>query len=170
MKLYVMRHGPAEDQATSGQDADRALSPGGRERVRRVAEALVAGDEAPLHIVTSQLVRAVQTAEVVAVITGLSERGGTVDVRRELAPAGDAAGLARAFAREGQKRVLLVGHEPDLSSLAAALLGRFDGHFDKAMVVGIHLGADDVPARLRFVLDPKATPSFVRDLRGAIRG
>jgi phosphohistidine phosphatase len=156
MKLYVMRHGPAEDQSPSGQDADRALSASGRERVRRVAEALLGADEVPLQIVTSQLVRAVQTAEVVAVITELSDRGGSVEVRRELAPAGEAVALARSLAREGQKRVLLVGHEPDLSSLVSALLGRFDGDFEKAMVVGLTVGADGASARLRFVLDPKA--------------
>jgi phosphohistidine phosphatase len=153
-----MRHGPAEDQSPSGQDNDRALSVRGRERVRAVAGALVEADEAPLEIVTSQLARAVQTAEIVAIGTDLSARDGSVEVRRELAPGAEVPALAREIIRQGRDRVMLVGHEPDLSSLVAVLVGRFDGSFDKAMVVGLDVAtsAATTTARVRFVLDPKA--------------
>ncbi len=156
MKLYVLRHGPAEDQARSGVDGDRALSASGRERVRAVAKVLTEEDEAPAEIMTSPLVRAVQTAEIVAIATKLGDRGGTVSVQRELSPGGDAVALARRLASEGQKRVMLVGHEPDLSHLAEALLGgSFEHPFEKGMVVGLHLSSDSPRARLRFVLDSK---------------
>lgn len=156
MKLYVMRHGSAEDHTQSGFDGDRALTAAGRERVRHVGKALVDAGEQPLTILTSPLVRAVQTAEIVAFVTKLGEHGGTVAVRREIAPGGDAAGLARALLAEGAKRVMLVGHEPDLSALVSELLGSFDRPFDKAMVVGVHLPAGGGRVRLRFVLEPKA--------------
>ncbi|MBN9165380.1 MAG: histidine phosphatase family protein, partial [Myxococcales bacterium] len=74
MKLYVMRHGPAEDNAPTGRDEDRALTPAGRERTRAVARALLAADEAPLTIIASPLVRALQTAEIVAAVTDLEKR------------------------------------------------------------------------------------------------
>jgi len=77
-------------------------------------------------------------------------------VLRELAPGGDAPALARRLASGGQKRVMLVGHEPDLSTLAAALLGTFERPFDKAMVVALHVSTGPAPGRLRFVLDPKS--------------
>jgi len=158
MKLYLMRHGPAEDHADSGLDGDRALSLAGRERVRSVAKMLWTIDEAPSHIASSPLARAVQTAEIVAITCKLSARGGTVDVRRELSPgeAAEAVLIARRAAVEGKKRLLLVGHEPDLSSLAASLTGAFDLPFDKAMVVALQLPAEGGgKAHLRFVLDPK---------------
>jgi phosphohistidine phosphatase len=155
MRLYVMRHGPAEDQSPSGQDSDRALSIRGRQRVRAVAAALVEADETPLAVVSSQLARALQTAEIVAIGTDLASRDGSVEVRRELAPGAEVPALAREIVRQGRDRVMLVGHEPDLSSLVAALVGRFDGGFDKAMVVGLDVAAAGA-ARLRFVLDPKA--------------
>ena len=154
MKLYLMRHGPAEDTSPSGQDSDRSLSPSGRSRVRSVAKALVEFGEEPLAIISSQLVRAVQTAEIVAVATKLSERDGAVEVHREMAPGGEAFDLARSLARQGRKRVMLVGHEPDLSALLSALLGDFGEPFEKAMVVGIQLSSGGA-ARLRFVLNPK---------------
>ncbi len=156
MKLYVMRHGAAEDQSDSGADGDRALTAAGRERVRAVGEALVTAGEQPAHIVTSPLVRAVQTAEIVALATRLGERDGTVEVRRAVAPGGDAVRLVHQLASEGRKRVMLVGHEPDLSALVASLVGRFGRSFEKAMVVGVHVGAKAGDAELRFVLEPKS--------------
>ena len=149
-----MRHGTAEDQADSGIDADRPLSAAGRQRVHAVAEHLVHQGEDPLSVFTSPLVRAVQTAEIVALVTGLGDRGGTVDVRRDIAPDGNIVRLVHRLVVEGGKRVMIVGHEPDLSGLVSTLLGSFGGSFDKAMVVGVHLPSTGAP-KLRFVLDPK---------------
>jgi phosphohistidine phosphatase len=155
MKLYVMRHGAAEDHSESGADGDRGLTRAGRERVRSVAKALVDAKEEPFTIVTSPLVRAVQTAEIVALVTRLSERDGEVEVRRDIAPGGNAVRLVHKLASEERKRVMLVGHEPDLSGLVTALVGTFDRPFEKAMVVGVHIGASGGEATLRFVLEPK---------------
>ncbi|MFO0678953.1 MAG: phosphohistidine phosphatase SixA [Polyangiaceae bacterium] len=157
MKLYVMRHGPAEDVASSGRDSDRALTPSGRERVRVVAKALLDGDEAPMSIVSSPYVRALQTAEIVAGVTNLAERGGTVVTRREL-ESGRSVETQNAFVTElllaKKKRVMVVGHEPDLSLLVAQLVGHAPAlGMQKAMVVGLQL-RDGVPTKLRFVLHP----------------
>jgi phosphohistidine phosphatase len=156
VKLYVMRHGPAEESAPSGADGDRALTSSGRERVRGVAKALGAAGEGPLRIVTSPLVRAVQTAEIVAIVTKLADRGGSVEVHREMSPGGDAIRLVSRLAAEGAKRLMVVGHEPDLSSLVANLLGEFALPFEKAMVVALQPVAEGEHPRLRFVLDPKS--------------
>jgi phosphohistidine phosphatase len=155
MKLYVMRHGPAEEQSSSGVDGDRALTPSGRARVQAVAQTLSQLGEEPLLVLTSPLVRAVQTAEIVALVTKLGDREGTVEVRRGIAPGGDGASLAHALVAESRKRVMFVGHEPDLSELVGTFVGSFGRPFDKAMVVGIHLPSETGRGRLRFVLEPK---------------
>jgi len=157
MKFYLMRHGPAEDRADSGLDSDRALSAAGRERVRAVAKRLLDLEEAPTQIITSPLARSVQTAEIVAIASKLSARRGTVEVRRELSPGAGAEAvlLVRRTALEGGKRVLFVGHEPDLTAVVSTLVGGFHRPFDKAMVVGLQLPAEGGQARLRFVLDPR---------------
>jgi phosphohistidine phosphatase SixA len=108
-----------------------------------------------MHIATSPLVRAVQTAEIVALVTRLNDRDGTLEVRRDLAPGGDPVRLIHLLASEGKKRVLLAGHEPDCSGLVTSLLGAFGRSFDKAMVVGLHIPDQGAGARLRFILDPK---------------
>jgi phosphohistidine phosphatase len=152
MKLYVMRHGPAEDFAASGRDADRALTPSGRERVRAVAKLLRDKDEMPRVIVSSPLVRALQTAEIVAAELGLDH----VDTAHELAPAGDAVAFVRRMLASDRKRPMVVGHEPDLSALVSTLVDApFPHDMLKAMVVGVQLKTGE-KTHMRFVLDPKA--------------
>jgi phosphohistidine phosphatase len=108
MKLYIMRHGPAEDLAASGLDADRSLTADGRARVRSVAKALVQRDEAPVSILSSPLARALQTAEIVAAVTDVEGRGGRVEVRREIAPGGSMLELVDELRRATRRRVMLV--------------------------------------------------------------
>jgi phosphohistidine phosphatase len=152
MKLYLMRHGPAEDVAASGRDVDRALTASGRERVRRVADLLMAKDESPRAILSSPLVRALQTAEIVAAITNPPE---PLAIRREMAPGGDARSLVYELFNNGARRVMVVGHEPDISALAASLLGPlWTSGFEKAMVVSVRLH-EGISPELRFVLEPK---------------
>lgn len=178
-----MRHGPAEDNSPTGRDSDRALTPEGRERTRVVARTLLSADEAPLTIVSSPLVRALQTAEIVAAATDLEKRvreakdaggaPGAIEIRREMAPGGDALALVLELARSGRKRAMVVGHEPDLSALVARLVGRHpDQGMLKSMVVGVKLDSrpDDgavsrpegIACAFRFILDPK-TLSWQRD-------
>jgi phosphohistidine phosphatase len=170
VKIFVMRHSSAEDNADSGMDSDRALTPSGRDRARAVARLLHELGEEPLQIITSPLVRAVQTAEIVALASKLSDRDGTVSARRELSPGeGGGRALIASLAEAGGKRVMLVGHEPDLSELVTELApGAAPMSFDKAMVVGLYVGPHGEDARLRFVLDPRALKLTV-DERDSVR-
>jgi len=181
MKLYVMRHGPAEDDAPTGRDADRVLTPAGRERVRLVAEALELGGEAPFAILSSPLARALETAEIVAEVTHLARRAredekaqlagatGGVEIRRELGMGTEKLALLAEAVRAGRKRVMIIGHEPDLSMLVTSLTGSMpEGGMQKAMVVGVKLTADprvaglEFRSKARFVLEPK-TLTWHRD-------
>ncbi|HEU4406115.1 MAG TPA: phosphohistidine phosphatase SixA [Polyangiaceae bacterium] len=147
-----MRHGPAEDSALSGRDADRALTPNGRARVQRVAQELVRRSETPRLILSSPLVRALQTAEIVA---ALAEPEQGVTIHPALCPGGDCVRLVHDLLRQGARRVMVVGHEPDLSGLATTLVpGLGLGSLEKAMVVGLRLSEGAAPER-RFILSPK---------------
>jgi phosphohistidine phosphatase len=139
-------------------DSDRSLTASGRDRVRSVAKYLLELQEPPLQIITSPLVRAVQTAEIVALVTRLGDRQGHVEVRRELSPGGGGgAALVLSVESAGCKRVMLVGHEPDMSELTDTLASKGSPQpFEKAMVVGLSVGPGGDRARVRFVLDPKA--------------
>jgi len=157
-----MRHGPAEDEAADGLDSSRALTLPGRERVRNVAKHLAQLDEAPRLIVSSPLVRALQTAEIVATTIGVQM---PVEANRTLAPRGHAHDFVRECAAQNKKRMMVVGHEPDLSLLVGQLLDQpLQQGFMKGMVVGIHMPNEGGPCSLRFILDPK-TLQLLSDFR-----
>lgn len=159
MKIYIMRHGPAEDQAPTGRDFDRKLTVSGRARTELAVHELGRW-ERPKRVISSPLVRTVETAEVLIAVLGL---GFDLETRDELAPGGSAIGLLGELATQGAKRVIVIGHEPDVSSLAALLLPSWARGFDKAMIVGLKIDraslvqrtADAPPAKLRFVIDAK---------------
>jgi phosphohistidine phosphatase len=159
MKLYVMRHGPAEDHSPTGRDEDRALTASGRDRVRTVTQRLTHEKELPSRILSSGLVRAEETADIVAAAAGLK-----VETRVELAPNGHNLDLVAQLVSDGKDGPVLVGHEPDLSSLIEQLLRTpMPVPMDKAMVVALDVTPGPI-ATLRFILDPWPT-EIVHDHR-----
>ena len=123
LELLLLRHGIAE---LGSPDALRPLSPAGRQRTRAVVAALVQRQLRCDRLLSSPLRRAWQTAEL-AVAGGLAP---AIELAEPLAPGGEAwTWLQALVAREelvGQ-RLALVGHEPDLSTLATRLLGAQPG-------------------------------------------
>jgi phosphohistidine phosphatase len=122
-ELYIMRHGIAEERSAStvADDAKRQLTSEGKDKMREIASGLVrAGLEAD-WIVSSPLARAAQTAEIVADALGSKP---PLDFCEALRPGGDPEALITFLAkRSNRRRVLVVGHEPDLGELAARLIG-----------------------------------------------
>src|SRR5258708_590303 len=103
-----MRHGPAEEYAVTGGDSARPLTLSGRGRVKDVAQALLREGEAPRLIISSPLVRAMQTAEIVHHECKVAI---PIEVRKELAMGGRGPELVKEIVAAGGKRVMLVGHE-----------------------------------------------------------
>jgi phosphohistidine phosphatase len=120
MEVFLVRHGDAIARDGTS-DAFRPLTEKGRRRFRKTARSFARlGCEVEL-ILTSPLVRAVQTAEILA---GEVPHG-DVDVLEQLDPRFDAQELLRALRKRanGSGSVALVGHEPQISSVLAALAG-----------------------------------------------
>lgn len=122
MNLYLLRHGIAEEQAKSGgPDCERRLTDKGRRRVREIARAM-RGLKLEFDLVsTSPFPRARETAEIVTQVLGLKRR---LQTSEALAIPPSSARLIEQLraARPAPRSVLLVGHEPHLSSLASLLL------------------------------------------------
>jgi len=122
MRLYVMRHGPAEDRAPSGRDFDRALTFAGREVVARAARSLhEARSHAahPLRVLASPFRRARETAEIVAAAVSPAL---DVELHEDLgADAGLPLGLVAELAAAGAD-TLLVGHQPTVEALVRHLV------------------------------------------------
>jgi phosphohistidine phosphatase len=121
-ELYLVRHAIAAERGDDWpDDAKRPLTTTGVSRFREVVEGLAWLGVGLDEIYSSALVRARQTADLLS--AGL-EGQPPVRVLDELAPGHEPARLlAELGKRVKRRRVALVGHEPDLGELAAALLG-----------------------------------------------
>jgi phosphohistidine phosphatase len=122
MKLYLLRHGIAVDRIGGEikSDWERPLTNEGQEETKTVALALrKIGIKADL-IVSSPLVRAKQTADIVMEVLA---KGSEIQISEALAPGGLASDLYKFLKQFSQKdNIFLVGHEPDISRLAGNLL------------------------------------------------
>lgn len=151
MLLYVMRHGPAESHSGSGRDFDRRLTPTGRDRTLAVARELARRGDAPMRVISSPLVRARETAVLVA---STLTSGVAPEIRQELAPGGDAGSLIRELEAGPAATVLVIGHEPDVSSLTESLLGSSSLGFEAAMIVAMDVV--DTDGKKRFAIVPSS--------------
>ncbi len=118
MKIYFLRHGEADWPNWEGPDDDRPLTKKGRKEMRRVAEFLADLGVAPDLILTSPLPRSAQTAELASEplkMETITEPG--------LAPGFNVDELMKLLDKYKDKDVMLVGHEPDFSSVIQALSG-----------------------------------------------
>jgi phosphohistidine phosphatase len=119
MKIYLVRHGDAVSEEIAGSDRDRWLSMVGRQHARGLARLLRENGVEPDAILSSPLPRAVQTAERLA--DGLDYMG-MIETLRALEPSAQPRVAASEIATRG-RAVIVVGHEPNMSSLGALLLG-----------------------------------------------
>jgi phosphohistidine phosphatase len=120
MRIHLLRHGTAEDARPSGSDAERKLTEAGRDEIRRAAECALKGGFMPSLILSSPYVRAIQTAEIAAAVAGYR---GTIVRTDALVPSGSPTGVWDEIrARQNEPEILLAGHEPLMSQLAAYFL------------------------------------------------
>jgi phosphohistidine phosphatase len=158
VRVTLIRHAEAGDDAP--RDESRALTSRGRADARRLGRALARRGVRFTAIVTSPLVRAVQTAEIVAAATEYRGRMLATDVLQPEAAAGDVVaflatiGQQKADANSEVKSVALVAHEPILSAVAAALTGkgRYPG-LRKAEALRIRVPGGGVAGSLRWRID-----------------
>ncbi len=120
MRLLIVRHAEAVAAEVAGvPDRERALTPGGERRFRAAALGLARLVPAPDALLSSPLLRARQTATLLAA----AWRGRAVTLEATLA-AGSVEAILDLLARhERDATVVLVGHEPTVSALLAELVG-----------------------------------------------
>ena len=141
-RIYLVRHGEAEDVSRTGRDHDRALTSDGRSRTRRAARGLARLGAAPTLLVSSPLVRARETADEIAASFPRARR----EVWEELSPGVDESALTDRLERlAAGDDVMLVGHEPDFGELLAYWLtgsrNGFRTRFRKGAVACLRAGA-----------------------------
>jgi phosphohistidine phosphatase len=124
MRVTLIRHAEAGDDAPT--DEVRSLTARGREDARRLGRALARRGVEFSLMISSPLVRAVQTAEIIAAEIGYRERLTMTDLLVPEGAASQVVAWLKSAGREhdGAASIALVAHEPILSGLAALLIGK----------------------------------------------
>jgi phosphohistidine phosphatase len=160
MTLYVLRHGPAENEPPpGGDDGARRLTARGREKVREAAAGMRALGLTFDAILTSPLPRAAETAELVAATYAGGPAPETLAaLSTGVAPADTVAALKP---HERHDHLMVVGHEPGLSGLASLLLTgsansvSFDLKKAGMIALGLPDGIERGGAQLLWALAPR---------------
>jgi len=120
--LYLVRHAIAAERGPKFPDDNlRPLTKEGIAKMRTAARGFADLDPEIGAVISSPLVRARQTAEI---LLAELDPAPVHELLEELSPGYSPADLADALGRyEKQRVVALVGHEPDLGTFAAWLIG-----------------------------------------------
>jgi phosphohistidine phosphatase len=156
--VYLVRHGIAAEQGSDfPNDDERPLTAEGMDRFRVQAQGLRALGVSVDRVLTSPLVRAAQTAQILAAEVGCTAPLVAVDALR---PGGRYDALLAALGRLGSDRsVALVGHMPSIGEIAARLIGaNVPLMFKKGAVCCVEIdGLPPVGAgQLRWFVPPRA--------------
>ena len=121
MRVLLVRHGEAVDTCLGASDHDRWLTVVGREHVTEIGKELTRRGLRYSRIYTSPLVRAVQTADILAATQ--PDFYGPLEVHPALAS--DVGSSAQALAPLGragdEDLIVMVTHMPKIGALAAHL-------------------------------------------------
>lgn len=122
MKLYFLRHGIAVDREEwKGNDFDRPLTDEGRERMAREAKTIAKLDLGLDVIITSPLLRAKETARIVA---DRLKMGDELIEDERLGPDFDATRLSAILQERAiADAIMLVGHDPSMTEMVGQLAG-----------------------------------------------
>jgi phosphohistidine phosphatase len=160
MEIQLLRHGKAAPHGHPEGDFARELVEKGRDQARRAARFLAAADCLPELVLTSPVLRARQTAGIFCETAGLEapllQPWLACGMRPEVAAA-ELAGF-REFAR-----VMIVGHEPDFSSLVEWLLGAQGGGVEvkKATLAGLRWFPPARVGSLVYLVPPSMFPAKI---------
>ena len=155
MHILLLRHG---DALETSNDALRALSPAGRDQAKLAGTILQSLSLIPDLILASPILRAVQTAKIVADTLGVNK----IQTTEYLTSGSDHRQIFKQLNELSPKKVLLVGHEPHLSLMVSLLIaGNRTAQMEmrKGMLVLCDSGEPVAPSSgiLRWILPPEVS-------------
>ena len=158
MELYILRHAIAVPRGTPGYpDDNRPLTDEGIRKMRKAARGLKRILPELDAILTSPMERAAETAHIVAEALHLEDR---LFITESLKPGMNEKRVFAELAHyEHARALMLVGHEPDLSTLASTLIGAPAAGLELKKGCAMRIDVDALPphdtGRLVFLLQPK---------------
>lgn len=160
MKLYFVRHGIADaPEGYTGTDFERPLTSEGRKKMTSEAKALASLKLGVDVIITSPLVRAQQTATIVAKELDMDDR---LHDDARLGPDLDVEALASLLDDHATTdTIMLVGHEPSFSEVVGSIVGGAAIDLKKGGVACVEVTERAGP---RGILLWLATPKLLRNV------
>jgi len=151
-----VRHGDADSEIPEAlSDEARALTPRARQQLIAHFTSIVDRTRGVELILTSPLVRAVQTAQILSLV---NDHEGLLHAHRSLLPDMPVGALDTVIKDNAGKDLVLVGHQPSMGALAALLLAlaSFPRPFSPGTVIGMerNLEQEDPPTKLLFYAAP----------------
>ncbi len=158
LNLFLLRHGEAGNRtAIPAKDAERSLTVAGRKELEDIAGSIATMGIRFDKIATSPLKRTYETAAIVAKTLKSLEH---LEEWDELKPEGNRSDLYRRLSKVRNSDILLVGHEPYLSTMIGEIVsGNSRSHISmkKAGLAKLRI-ISFVPkpsGELRWLLTPK---------------
>ena len=149
MQLYFLRHGEADWPDWKKSDDERPLTDFGKKEMRDMAKFLARLNVRLNLIMTSPLLRASQTAEIAADYLKAKLRKDEL-----LAPGFGMSELRTVLKRHHAKTLMLVGHEPDFTTVVSGLTGA-SLKLSKAGVALVDVDPESEEGKLLWLFPPK---------------
>jgi phosphohistidine phosphatase len=164
-RLIFVRHGIAEAAGSEyPDDGERPLSDRGRRRTKETALGFEWLKVVPTRIVTSPLLRARQTADI---LQGILAPEISLEICQHLAPGGEPEEALAWLEAKGGEEIVLVGHLPDLAQLAVLFVSdQSHFHFELKRAGACRVDFEGPPAfgtgSLRWLLTPRILRGLAR--------
>lgn len=157
MNIYLIRHGDAEKALMSKKDSERRLTPEGENKTKVSSEGWKLLIPQFSHIISSPLIRALRTAEIVASVFKFP---GNIIVDKRLTPGSKTEELIDIANEILGPEMAFVGHEPDFSEHVSHLISNSGAQveFKKGMIAKISFNGKMKMSRgvLEFLIPVKA--------------
>ncbi len=128
MEIYILRHGIAEEGRPGHTDSSRRLTAEGKEKLLRILACARKAGVKPDVLLSSPLVRAVETAKLARDVLQVDQ---PILETKILTPMERPEGVWEEIrVHRDAQRILLAGHEPQLSSLVCYLIGAAAGRVE----------------------------------------
>ncbi len=157
MNIYLIRHGEAEKAVIGKKDIDRELTSAGKIKMKDTVASWKNIIDKLDYIYSSPLVRAVQTAEVVAEEFGISKK---IITDKKLSPGCKTDNIIEIANGAGEEDIAFVGHQPDFSEILSELISNKGAYIDvkKGAIAKVVFGnkAHAGKGTLEFLIPPLA--------------
>jgi phosphohistidine phosphatase len=160
MDLYLIRHADAKPLGEDGiqDDADRPLTVKGEAQSKALAKALQKHGVQLGVVVSSQLLRAKQTAD--KLVDHWTGPAPTLSICEEVAPGGKRRKLSKFLREQSADAIAVVGHMPGIAAYAAWLIGDNKAELELEKAGVAHIAFDEGPRKGEGKLTWLVTPEW----------